>query len=197
MPDKRVLLKGVSVTGVAGKIAIQSYGPLPDSHPFYGWVGQVASEWSHLEHILDGIIWSLAGMNPVRGACITSQIMGVGPRCKVIVSLGRLFHGTERILDEKTSKAFKTLMSDSYPVADYRARIVHDPWYFETIQNEPGQFKSMPYSDPRYGFVAVTKEEVERTLKGIRNLKTRATELGSLVHGRIEALRKTHPSEPF
>src|SRR5436190_450935 len=28
-------------------------GPLPDDHPFYALVGRVASEWAHLEHIVD------------------------------------------------------------------------------------------------------------------------------------------------
>src|SRR5262245_35059281 len=30
---------------------------LPEEHPFYALVGRVASEWAHLEHILDTTIW--------------------------------------------------------------------------------------------------------------------------------------------
>jgi hypothetical protein len=34
-------------------------GPLPEDHPFYALVGRVASEWAHLEHIVDLTIWEL------------------------------------------------------------------------------------------------------------------------------------------
>jgi hypothetical protein len=40
------------------------HGPLPEDHPFYALVGRVASEWAHLEHILDTTIWDLLGIVP-------------------------------------------------------------------------------------------------------------------------------------
>jgi hypothetical protein len=121
--------------------------------------------------------------------------MGVGPRCKVIINLGRLYWGTERIFDDATAKLFRTLMSDSYVVADDRARVVHDPWYLEGNQGAPAQFKAMPYSDPRYGFVEITEAEVNETLDKIRKLRMRASELASAVYERVESLRRSNPSQ--
>ena len=41
--------------------------PLPDNHPAYSLIGRVAAEWARLEHILDTIIWELAGLEPAFG----------------------------------------------------------------------------------------------------------------------------------
>jgi hypothetical protein len=33
---------------------------LPDNHPVYNLLGRLASDWSHVEHTLDTIIWANA-----------------------------------------------------------------------------------------------------------------------------------------
>ena len=55
-------------------------GPLPEDHPFYALVGRVASEWAHLEHIIDLTIWKLLDVDDRLGACLTAQYPGVGHR---------------------------------------------------------------------------------------------------------------------
>jgi hypothetical protein len=59
----------------------------PDGHPIYALVGRVASGWSHVEHTLDEIIWELAGIEPIKGAAMTAQIMGAYSRFKAILAL--------------------------------------------------------------------------------------------------------------
>jgi hypothetical protein len=168
--------------------AIRMFERLPDDHPFYGIVGRVASEWSHVEHILDAIIWKLAGTGQNKAACITSQIMGVGPRCKAIHNLCKL-HG----LQASTLKKIRALMSDSYPIADLRARVVHDPWYIDTGTESPGQFRAMPYSDPQYGHLDISKMEIEATLIAIHKIRDQATNLRKQIHAEFEALHKRQP----
>lgn len=162
--------------------------PLPAQHPFYANIGLVASEWSHLEHILDLVIWRLMGGNDALVACITAQIMGVAPRCKAIITLGKL-----RDLPDMLLKKYKTLMSDSYVIADIRARIIHDPWYIETATNIPGQFKSMPYFDPKYGIRDIAEGDITLALEKIRALKKRAADLRSAVLDRFDTSEKKHP----
>ena len=45
----------------AGSTDFNTHTPLPTDHIFYNMVGRVASEWSHLEHVLDsdhlGVEW--------------------------------------------------------------------------------------------------------------------------------------------
>jgi hypothetical protein len=147
--------------------------PLPHEHPFYALVGRVASEWSHLEHILDLTIWDLAGVKREAGACITSQIMGVGPRCKAIIALGFM----NNVPDQPILKGFRELMSTSYGAADDRNRIVHDPWFLDQGSNQPGQFRRMPYQDFHYGVVDVSKKEIDETIEKIRKLQKKASDL--------------------
>jgi hypothetical protein len=63
-----------AMTGMQATLSV--HGPLPPDHPLYARIGRVASEWAHIEHILDLIIWKLANIHDKQGACITSQILG-------------------------------------------------------------------------------------------------------------------------
>ena len=145
---------------------------LPEDHKFYTLVGRVASEWSQLEHICDMTIWELCNINSLYAACITSQIMGVGPRCKVILNLLRV-----RGFDAETVKRYRRLMADSYEWADRRARIIHDPWYLEAGENKPAQFRAMPCADQRFGFCEVKEDEILGLLKRIKDLQITAHNL--------------------
>ena len=171
---------------VTGHATLSVHGPLPADHPFYASVGRVASEWAHLEHTLDLIIWELTGLHPKYAACITSYIMGVGSRCKAIIALS-LAKGLEPPTFEP--KAFRSLMNDSYAVADMRARIVHDPWYAEYNSQVPSQFRAMAYSDRRYGLHDVTDAEIDDTIDKIRKLNERAMALRTSVATALAALR--------
>jgi len=143
--------------------------PLPEDHNFYRNVGRVASEWSHLEHILDLTIWKLSGMPENVSACITSQIMGVPGRCHAIMNLARV-HG----VTEKEIQPYKSLKGDSYTIAELRHRIVHDAWYAQMPAGTPMQFKAMPFSDPQHGYKEISQSEIDYTIKKIKGLQERA-----------------------
>jgi hypothetical protein len=118
--------------------------PLLADHQFYAIVGRGASEWSHLEHILNSQSGSCA-RRVLR--CITSQILGVNPRCKAIEMLLL----TETLDTEGSiSKAYRSLSSESFKSADWRARFVHDPWYLKvspSAAETATQFRAMPTVD--------------------------------------------------
>jgi len=189
-PTVHGTIAGITVVEGQGRVIIQN--PLPSDHTFYAKVGHVASEWAHLEHILDLVIWELAGVDPQKAACITAQIMGVGGRCKTIGSLGGLVGLSAPLL-----KRVRVLMSDSYPVGDLRARVVHDPWYIEVGRESVGQFKSMAYSDQRYGIKDVDDAEIAETLNRIQKLKDDAGAIRNAILSELDTLRKKHrPSPP-
>ena len=156
-----------------------------EDHPTYAAVGLIASEWSHLEHVLDLLIWQLADVQSKRGACITAQIMGVPGRCKAIILLGSI-----KGLSEPLLKQFRKLMSDSYSVADLRARAVHDPWYVETGTDRAGQFKSMPYSEMHFGIKDVDRQKLGDDLVKIRALQDHAVRLREAAIAELSALPK-------
>jgi hypothetical protein len=158
--------------------------PLPEDHDFYRNVGRVASEWSHLEHILDLTIWKISGMPENVSACITSQIMGVPGRCHAIMNLARV-HG----FTEKELQPYKSLKGDSYPVAELRHRIVHDAWYAQMPAGTPMQFKAMPFSDPQHGYKEISQGEVDYAINKIKGLQERAYQQHNDLLARLATLR--------
>jgi hypothetical protein len=164
---------------------------LPEHHPFYAIVGRVISEWSHVEHILDETIWGLLGASDeksqVLAACVTSQIMGVGPRCKAILTLcGALG------IDNAISNPFKNIMHNSHDTNEWRNRYVHDYW---VMMSEPGkatQFRAMSYRDQRFGFVEISKDEIQKNLEKIRDFQKTATNGRVAVLAAFAALSKKH-----
>ena len=59
--------------------------------PIYSLVGQVASSWAHIDHLLDILIWQLADVDAQAGACITAQISGAYGRFRAVIALFK-FH---------------------------------------------------------------------------------------------------------
>lgn len=167
-----------------GTAVVETPQPLPADHPFYRDVGRVSSAWSHIEHTLDLIIWDIAEIQGPLGACITSQIMGVGPRCKSIITLCSHLNYPSHF-----AKHFRKLMNESYPLADLRARVVHDPWYAHKDGAGARQFKAMPYSDPRWGIKDVNRTEIESILEKIKGLQNHANNLREQILDARRALR--------
>jgi hypothetical protein len=155
MADDTTKVGPFTVTGGSAKLSIHT--PLPVEHPFYALIGRVTSEWSHLEHALDQIIWGLSGISPHLGACITGQIMGATPRFLAIIALA-----TAKGVDEAKIKKVRELMHRTFDVQEDRNRIIHDPWYLELQTGAAGQFKSMPKKDLRYGMADVEEHQVEQ-----------------------------------
>jgi len=175
----------------------KSERPLPE-HPIYSFVGQVASEWAHLEHILDLIIWDLAGVVHAEGACITAQLMGVRPRYLTLIAQLTLRSKTQPQFSRFITKV-NALMGSSYDPGDRRNRIVHDPWYvtFEDgpglltkpLSEQPAQFKSMPSKNLTFGIEEVDLEEIKKTLADIKSLAANAENLKNEISVEIKALK--------
>ena len=140
----------------------QVHTPLPPDHELNTLIGQVASGWAYVEHILDGIIWELVGVEPSYGACITAQVMGIGNRCRILLALAELKHLDKSIVDRITE-----LMRRSYDTGELRNRIVHNPWFLEHQSKTATQFKSMPWSERSYGMKTKDKKYLDTVLAKI------------------------------
>ena len=60
-------------------------GDILDAH--YKAVGKCISGWSMLEFDIDAFIWELADVIQPLGACITSQLISIGARIRVLRAL--------------------------------------------------------------------------------------------------------------
>jgi len=147
---------------------------LRGDHPYLQLIGRVASEWTHFEHILDQIIWALAGIDENIAICITGQMIGATLRFKAIDALGKHLGISQELLT-KTNR----LKNDNYAVVEGRNRIVHDPWFVvmeptgdRNYTSTTGQLKSSPP-----GHVSKTQQEIWDVLLNIRSLITKVSEL--------------------
>jgi hypothetical protein len=176
------LIAALTALNLGTPACLLAPGPLPENHPFYTLVGRVASEWSHLEHIVDLTIWKLLGVDNRLAACLTSQYPGLSQRCNAVCSLG-----IAKGLTREQLKPFRKLRSDASDDADWRARWVHDPWFIQE-GTQAAQFRAMPEVDPRFGLQVVSEDEINRTIGEIRALQQQARDAQKSVFDALAAL---------
>jgi hypothetical protein len=164
--------------------------PLPSDHPFYAVIGQVAAEWSMLEHILDFTIWDLSGMDHDIGACITAQMLGSTNRFRSIIALSKRKQLSDKIIKEATK-----LMRVSHDPGELRNRIVHDSWYSEEPPGGVKQFRAMAWKDPRFGLIDIDKKEIDKLVSSIRSLQERCRSLRNFISGELQSLQQKHPEQ--
>ncbi len=134
--------------------------------------GRVASEWASLEFYLDYLIWQLAKVEQKFGACMTSQIIGVGAKLRSTVALLRL-----REIPEATVKKFLQFEGYVQPLGLDRNRVVHDTWVYGS-ENKILQLrfaiteKRLEFGPTEIAFGGVVKihEKIQKAGADLRNL---------------------------
>lgn len=167
-----------------------------DDHPIYTLIGRVASDWSHLEYQLDGIIGLLANTEAQITACLTAQYMGSYARLNAIVALLTLRGAAEPHLKKQVSK-WNVLAAEINRLAERRHRIVHDPWMMDMETREPAQHIRMPKSDRRYEIVAQDYQRIEGTLAELHTLTERVRTLRTELIVALEASRRKQLRAPL
>lgn len=191
-PKKTITVVSTAAALVASAASVQGVGRAfkrpPDDHPIYSLVGRVSSEWAHLEHTLDQIIWNLAGLDAPRGACITAQFMSIWPRYDTIKAL-LLYRAEHEPTFTEFVSVLNTLSGKTRKPSEDRNRIIHDPWYADAGDGQTTQLRSMPRSDPIYGLLNRDRDEILATIASIGRLSQRAQKL----RNRIEAAVRASP----
>jgi hypothetical protein len=146
----------------------------PPEHPIYSLVGQVASSWAHIDHLLDITIWQLADVDAQAGACVTAQIPGTYGRFKAVIAL-------LTVHQQRTNKSLKPLFDKATELSqkanlpgEGRHRTVHDPWYeYPDSLDQTAQFRAMPHKDPKYGIQPVDLNDIKSNLEDIKKFSER------------------------
>jgi hypothetical protein len=146
-------------TGVTIEMTV--HRRLPADHPIHALVGRVASEWAHVEHLLDLIIWQLAKVEEPIGACLTGQMLGSFARITAIQALC-----INRKLGPEIIKKVQELSKKMKGSQDRRNRILHDAWYVgDTTGLE--QYRSMARDEFESGFKPIDEDYLKQTLEKI------------------------------
>lgn len=87
-------------------------------------IGYVVAAWAKVEHDIDEMIWSSAGIEDHDiGACLTSQYSSVHARINALLALARL-KGEPEAEITKLHKFSKRIAD----LSERRNRLVHDSW---------------------------------------------------------------------
>jgi hypothetical protein len=99
--------------------------------PYCLLVGKIASAWANVEQLVDQLTWELANIEAAAGCCFTGQMIGPGPRVKLLVSLivyrgggGELLQTANRLGNDLTS------------LGAQRNRYIHDG---SVVRNSTGE----------------------------------------------------------
>lgn len=161
---------------VGSVLTVTVSGKPPEDHPVYAKIGRVASDWSHVEHLLDVIIWDLTGPNRRETTCLISQFNGHYARFEAILALLE----QKGLLTKELRRKIKRVSGDCGPAGQKRNRIVHDAW-FVTIGPEPDEtprpYRKMPKEDLKFGFVNLPNDHFASALNEIEERRKEVSAL--------------------
>jgi hypothetical protein len=166
-----------------------NYERPPADHAIYYLVGRVSAEWARYEHALDRLIWCLAGTISSRAACLTAQFVGATPRFHALIAQLHLRQGIEPEFGRYQPRVQK-MMNDTYEPQERRNRIVHDAWFLDTNTDAPGQYRSWPRKDLRFGINPVDWDYVNEAIILIERLACRAEQLFDEINNDVLARKK-------
>lgn len=174
-PVSRVARAAGAASGTSTAHAVsRAWQPPQPDHPVYAKIGLVAASWSRVEHVLDMIIWKLAGGedNKRYTACLTGQFNGTFHRHNAIIALlearGKLTPELLKRIERERGECNNTSAK--------RNRIVHDPWIVE-LGGTIGIHQSWPKEDLQFGIREVDEAEFTDALASIAKRLEDATKL--------------------
>jgi hypothetical protein len=140
----------------------------PDARfdPFMRALGHVANGWSEYEHLINNFIWELANVEKIAGACITSQMIGPGPRFRCLLALLKFRNAPQGLID-----GFNSHHTDAEKISRQRNRYMHDPIL---LDHETGQVKRMEITADKHvkqHFSDIEVKELSNFLKKIGALQ--------------------------
>jgi hypothetical protein len=134
----------------------------PEFQPLYKAVGRLARHWSELEYVINDSIWELANVERYAGTCMTSQLIGPGPRIRCLVSLLNL-----RGVKNEIVKEYNSLSSEIEGLGRQRNRFLHDIWVVNINDRQLYRVETTADRKLRHEFVLIDLEDVEKLITSI------------------------------
>jgi hypothetical protein len=126
-------------------------------------IGRLVSTWAHLEHEIDQLVWTLAGVEENPGACLTAQLSTVARRLDALISLLKL-HSTDDLIIRKVAK-FK---GRTIELAEKRNRVVHDPWSYGYRSKKHYRLEVTARSKLEHRYLHVSTEDMDKITDEIK-----------------------------
>jgi hypothetical protein len=127
----------------------------PEFNDLYLAMGKLACHWSQLEYVLNDSIWELANVERFAGSCITSQLIGPGPRIRCLVALLSL-----RGVSQDLIKEYNSLSSEVEGLGRQRNRFLHDVLVFNQTDRQLYRVEITADRKLRHDFVPIDLKAV-------------------------------------
>jgi len=122
----------------------------------YAAVGKIAANWALLEASVDLTLWEMTSYKDEASACITAQLMGLGPRLNALSALLHYFDCSTKLRETLESFSKKTVGAN-----EQRNRAIHDPWLKNKDNNELRKIRVTAKKALTFKSVIVTVPELE------------------------------------
>jgi hypothetical protein len=176
--------------------------------PYLMALGAMAARWALFEFAINDAIWELANVGRKAGTCITSQLIGPGPRFRCLVALLNL-RGTP----DDLAKQMNSISGEAEKFGRQRNRYLHDPLVRHRVKNTIHRIETTADRKLRHDFMPVEITDIATLADNIDTLRNDFIELMDSVvektpawprteYEQSEGIRprhsrsKTPPSEP-
>lgn len=136
--------------------------------PYFHWLGRLTSTWSSFEFNLNDAIWELANLERKAGTCLTSQMIGPGPRFRCLVALLNLRQTPTEIV-----RRINALSADADAASRQRNRYIHDPMVLDDTTGTISRMETTADRAVKHEVIPITLEEIKKLYSKIDHLNTR------------------------
>lgn len=126
-------------------------------------VGRVTVLWSHLEFAVNQAIWELSNVGSGPGACITAQIISIGPRMRSLISL-LIYRGCH----DEIMSIFQKFSRKAEALGRQRNRFVHDPVYLTVASGKLNRLEVKTDAALNYQYEPVDFEYLDDLFEKIK-----------------------------
>jgi hypothetical protein len=171
-------------------------------------LGDMAVRWSLFEFGINDAIWELANVSRMAGTCMTSQLIGPGPRFRCLVALLHLRETPQELIDEINS-----ISGQADKLGRRRNRYLHDPMVHHRVDKTVYRIETTADRTLKHEIVPIEIDELDKLTEAIDQLRSSFLQvIGRIVdetppwprteYEQSEGIRrdrpapKTPPSEP-
>jgi hypothetical protein len=158
----------------------------PKLDPYLQAIGRVALSWAEFEFNVNDAIWELANLERKVGTCLTSQLIGPGPRFRCLVALLNLRGTPSEIV-----KRINVLSADAEAVSRQRNRYLHDPMVWNKQDGSIHRMETTADRTVRHEILPVEIKEIKALYQKIEHLGARFNFLYAYVQAKTPPWSRT------
>lgn len=129
----------------------------PRFDPFLLALGRVATGWAQYEFTINSFIWELSNIERIAGTCITSQLIGPGPRFRCLLALLQFRKAPQSLIG-----AFNSHHAEAEKVGRQRNRFLHDPLMVDEDTGKMSRMEITADKHVKHDFVSVEVDDLNK-----------------------------------